>query len=197
MKAFAFMAVLTWASLWLTPDQQAKRYLERGEFIEAARTFQDPMWQGVAWYRAGEFEEAAKAFARLDTAEANFNGGNALLMRGLYKEATASYDKALENRPGWIEAMENRDLAIARGKRVERTGADMGDQLIGADDIVFNENASNEANEGQDTEVAGSQALSNQEIQALWLRRVQTRPAQFLQSKFAYQYAVAEDPSNP
>jgi len=52
----------------------------RGEFVEAAQAFRDPMWQGAACYRAGEFEKAAQAFARRDTAEAHYNQGNAWLM---------------------------------------------------------------------------------------------------------------------
>jgi Ca-activated chloride channel family protein len=32
--------------------------------------------------------------------------------------------------------------------------------------------------------------LSAQEIQALWLRRISTRPADFLKAKFAYQEAA-------
>ena len=186
-KVLALIASLTWAGLWFTPDQLGQRHFEHGEFAAAAESFHDPRWQGAAWYRAGEFEKAAQAFARRDTAEAHYNEGNAWLMRGKYETAMASYDRALEKRPGWQEAVENRALAAARAKRVEQEGGDMGDQQIGADKIVFDKQAKNE---GQDTEVAGGAALSDQEIQALWLRRVQTRPADFLKAKFAYQQAV-------
>ena len=107
-------------------------------------------------------------------------------MRGKYETAIAWYDRALKQRPDWKEAIDNRALAEARAKMVKRTGGDMGDQKIGADKIVFNKNT---PNEGQDTEVAGGAALTDQEIQALWLRRVQTRPADFLKAKFFYQLA--------
>lgn len=186
MKTLALVAVITWSGLWFTPDQQGRRYFERGELAQAAETFHDPMWQGAAWYRAGEFEKAAQAFARRDTAEAYFNQGNAWLMRGKYDTAITCYDHALEKRSGWKEATENRALAAARLKMTEATGGEMGDQKIGADKIVFDKNAKNE---GQDTEVAGGKALSDQEMQALWLRRVQTRPADFLKAKFACQQA--------
>jgi len=186
-QILAFIASLTWVGLWLTPDQLGQRRFERGEFAAAAESFQDPQRQGAAWYRAGQFEKAAQAFARGNTAEAHYNQGNAWLMRGKYETAIAHYDRALEKRPGWQEAMENRALAAARAKLVEQQGGDIGDQKIGADEIVFDKQAKNE---GQDTEVAGDAALSDQEIQALWLRRVQTRPADFLKAKFAYQKAV-------
>lgn len=172
---------------FLTPDQQGQRHFQRGEFAPAAKAFHDPMWQGTAWYRAGEFEKAAQAFARRDTAEAYFNQGNAWLMHGKYDTAITCYDQALEKRPGWKEATENRALASARMKMTEAPGGDLGDQKLGADKIVFDKKAKNE---GQDTEVAGGKALSDQEMQALWLRRVQTRPADFLKAKFSYQQAA-------
>lgn len=190
MKTLALLAVITWSGLWFTPDQQGRRYFERGEFAQAAEAFHDAMWQGAAWYRAGEFEKAAQAFARRDTAEAYFDQGNAWLMRGKYDTAITCYDHALEKRSGWEEATENRALATARLKVTEATGGDMGDQKIGADKIVFDKKA---RNEGQDTEVAGGKALSDQEMQALWLRRVQTHPADFLKAKFAYQQAARAD----
>lgn len=176
--------------LWFTPDQLGCRYFQRGEFAQAAKAFHDPMWQGAAWYRAGEFGKAAQAFARRDSAEAHYNQGNAWLMNGKYEDAIASYDRALTKRPEWTDASDNRALAAARMKLTEATGGDMGDQKIGADKIVFDKKAKNE---GQNTEVAGGKALSDQEMQALWLRRVQTRPADFLRVKFAYQHTMKQE----
>jgi Ca-activated chloride channel family protein len=190
MRIFALIAVITWSGLWFTPDQQGQRQFQRGEFAGAAKAFRDPLWQGTAWYRAGEFDKAAQAFARRSSAEAHYNQGNAWLMRGKYDVAITCYDRALEKRSGWKEAIENRALAAARLKMIEAPGGDMGDQKLGADGIVFDKKAKNE---GQDTEVAGGKALSDQEMQALWLRRVQTRPADFLKAKFAYQQAMEQE----
>ena len=176
--------------LWLTPDQQGWRLFEREEFGPAAEVFKDPLWQGAAWYRAGEFEKAARAFARRNTAEAHFNQGNAWLMRGQYDTAVTSFDKALEKRPDWAEARENRELALARAKLVEATGGDMGQQEIGADEIVFDRD---KQPGGQDTQITAEQAVSDTSIQAMWLRRVQTKPADFLKAKFAYQQALEQE----
>jgi Ca-activated chloride channel family protein len=111
-------------------------------------------------------------------------------MNGKYEAAVSSYDRALTKRPDWKQAVENRDLAIARAKMVEQKGGDMGDQKLGADKIVFDKNAKNE---GQETEVSGAKAMSDQDIQAMWLRRVQTRPGDFLKAKFSYQQAVRNE----
>lgn len=178
------------AHLWSTPDQQGQRLFSREEYSAAAQVFRDPTWQGAAWYRAGEFERAAQAFARRNTAEAHFNQGNAWLMRGKYDMAVTSYEKALEKHPDWMEARENRDLAVARARLIERKGGEMGDQQIGADEIVFDPN---KKQGGQDTEITEEQAVSDSSVQAMWLRRVQTKPAMFLKSKFAYQHAMDQE----
>lgn len=175
---------ITWAGLWLTADQEGMYYLEKGEYIQAAETFVDINWQGVAWYRSGEFKKAAQTFARVDHAEGNYNQGNALLMQGQYEKAIASYDRALQKRPDWPEAAENRALAAARAKAIEREGGNMTEGMLGADDIVFDNKA---GKSGENAETEGGGAISDQEIQALWLNRVQTRPADFLKAKFAYQ----------
>ena len=145
------------------------------------------MRQGVAWFRAGEFEKAEQAFARVETCEAEFNRGNCLIMRGKYEAAVERFDRALELDAALEDARINRDIATARAKLVEKTGGDMGDQKIGADEIVFDKKKDSG---GQKTETEGSQPLSDTEMQALWLRRVQTKPADFLRAKFAYQHAT-------
>lgn len=187
MKNWLAVIVLAWASLWFTPDQQGQRAFERGEYAKAATRFQDPLRQGAAWYRAGEFKKAAQAFAYRNTHEADYNQGNALLMHGDYRAAAACYDRALGKRPDWREAVENRELALARAKNLDIEGGNMTEGMLGADKIVFDHK---KGSDGQRSEETGGQVLSDQEIQALWLKRVQTRPADFLKAKFAYQQAT-------
>ena len=188
MSRYFLVLAITWAGLWLTPDQQGQRLMERKQYADAAKTFDDPMRQGVAWYRAGEFEQAAQSFARVHTPDAHFNEGNAWVMLGKYQQAIVSYDKALKQRPGWQAAQENRDLAAARAKRLDTQGGDLGDQEEGADEIVFDKN---KPPGGEETEVASDQAVTDAGVQAMWLRNVQTKPADFLKAKFAFQDAEA------
>lgn len=195
MKTFAalFAVVviggISWSELWLTREQQAQRQMDNGDYAAAAEAFRDPMRKGAAWFRAGEFEKAEHAFARVATAEAEFNRGNCLVMQGKYEPAVARFDRALELRPDWEDAQVNREIAAGRAKSLKRTGGDMGDQKIGADDVVFDKN---KKPGGQDTQTDGEQPLSNSAMQALWLRRVQTKPADFLRSKFAYQLSAGQ-----
>lgn len=182
------LAVLA-AAVWATPDQQGQRLFNEQHYKEAAARFADPMRKGTALYRAGEFKEAQAVFARLDTAEAHYNRGNCLVLLGQYQDAIASYDRALQRQPDWTEATDNRALAAARAELMKQEGGDMGDQQIGADEIVFDKKKPG----GQDTDLSGEQPADSSSTQALWLRRVQTRPADFLKAKFAYQHQFGKE----
>ena len=124
MKYFSMLMIVgafTWAGLWFTPDQQGQRLMNRGEFEAAAQAFQDPMRIGVAWFRAGDFEKAEQAFARVPSPEAEFNRGNCLIMRGKYDAAIERFDRALQLRPGWPDAKVNRGIAVAP-RRTDTSG---------------------------------------------------------------------------
>ena len=196
IRSLALTAVLTagalavagwsigWPALWETPDQRARRLMAHGDYAAAAKAFADPMWIGVALFRAGEFKAAAQTFGGMDTAPAAFDQGNALLMMGKYDEAVARYDRALALRPGWADAEANRTLARLRAERIRQKGGDAGDQREGADEIVYDKDRKNTG--GQETEVSGA-PMSDEAVRALWLKRVQTQPADFLRARFAYQ----------
>jgi Ca-activated chloride channel family protein len=171
----------------LTTDRQAYRLFTAGDYEAAAAAFADPMWQGVALFRQGEFEQAAGVFAGFDTAEAAFNQGNALLMLGKYDEAVARYERALALRPDWEPAVINRDIAAARAALLAREGGEVTGGMLGADEIVFSDQKSPPSAGEEQTE--GGVELSDEELRSVWLRQVQTKPADFLRAKFAYQFA--------
>jgi Ca-activated chloride channel family protein len=178
----------------LTPDQNGHRYYELGEYGEAAVRFANPMWKGIALFRQGEFEQSAVVFSGFDTAESAFNHGNALVMQGKYDGAAERYARVLELRPEWEDATVNREIALARAAMLKQKGGDMTGGMLGADDIVFTEETSPPSS-GEE-QIEGGQDLSDTEIRAVWLRQVQTKPADFLAAKFAYQYAVGPMPDD-
>ena len=189
----AVTAVIYWFAAdcsLLTPDQRAFRLYASGDFESAAEAFADPMWQGVCRFRQGEFEQAAAIYAGYDTAEAAFNQGNALVMLGKYEDAIARYDRALELRPDWEPAVINRDIAVARAKMLEQEGGEGTGGKLEADDIVFSDKKSPDSSGTEQTE--GGEQMTDQELRSIWLRQVQTRPADFLQAKFAYQHAMRD-----
>lgn len=180
---------------WLTADQRGDRLFAEKKYAEAAKAYADPWRIGMAQYRDGQFEAAAKTFARVPGADGAFNQGNAWLMRGKYDEAIERYDRALGFRPGWKEAEDNKVLAMARKEMLAESSKHRAEESADAykpDKIAFDQK--DEDKKGQ-PEVMNGQKMSDAELRALWLRRVQTTPGDFLRAKFAYQAASAEPPS--
>jgi len=98
------------ADLWARPDQQGMQLLEQQRPAQAARRFEDPQWQGMALYEAGDYLAAAQRFAQGSTAEAHYNRGNALARAGELDAALDAYEQALEMRPQFAAALENKAL---------------------------------------------------------------------------------------
>lgn len=101
---------LDFNDLWLRPDQQGRRLLEQQRPAEAARRFQDPQWQGVALYEAGNYNAAAERFAEGNDARAHYNRGNALARSGELEAAIDAYEQALERQPDLQPALQNKAL---------------------------------------------------------------------------------------
>jgi Ca-activated chloride channel family protein len=179
-----------WQDLWLTPEQQGQRLYAAGDYATAALSYTDPLRVGTAWYRAGEFERASTAFGQRSSAEAHFNRGNALIMLGRYEPAIAAFELALERRPDWQPASDNRALATIRLARLAPPDDDAGGTggMLEADEIVFDTTGRvDKAQEEQTVEAAAG--LTDTQLRELWLRRVTTRPADFLRARFAVQLA--------
>lgn len=174
---------LGFRDLWLTPDQRGRLLMSGNRPADAAKAFRDPLWRGVALFRAGEFKDAAQSFAARDTAEGAFDQGNALVMLGQYDDAMKRYDRALALRPAWQAALTNREIARIRGERKKLQGGETGNTDNKPDEIVFDKTKKG----GEDSTVEGEKPMSDEAVRALWLKRVQTKPADFLRAKFAYQ----------
>lgn len=185
------IAIILWRpwriELWLTPDQQAERFFQAKQFDGAAKLYTDPLRRGIALYRAGDFQNAERAFASDGSAEGAYDRGNALVMLGKYDDAIRSYDRALQLRPEWRDAKDNRTLAQTRKDRITNSGnAEEGTGgEVKPDSIVFDDRP--RQNKSQTIEISGGPPLSDEELRTVWLRRVQTKPADFLKARFAYQ----------
>jgi Ca-activated chloride channel family protein len=99
-----------WASLWQRPDQRGYEALQQEQNERAAQLFEDPQWRSAAQYRAGKFADSATSLSGVDTAEGNYNRGNALAKAGKLEDAIGAYDRALEIDPEHADAKYNRDL---------------------------------------------------------------------------------------
>jgi len=173
---------------WLTADQQAQKLFDDGQYAEAAQRFDSAQRRGVAWYRAAQFGQALAAFESVNSAEGDFNRGNTLVMLGKYDDSIQAFEQALQARPGWKAAETNLQIARLRAEQVRQQGGNSVEGQLEADEIVFSDDK-NDA-DGQ-TEQTDAGEMSESELQSLWLRRIQTRPADFLKTKFAFQLTQA------
>jgi Ca-activated chloride channel family protein len=173
----------------MTSDQQGRYLYDKGDYEGASERFADPMWKGTAYYRAGDYENAVLQFGQVDTAEGWFNLGNAYAGTGNYEEAVSAYDEAVRRRPGWKEAEENREMILAlippKPKEDEEEFGDAGN--LPPDDIVFDE----KGEKGKVGEIEQSE-LTEDQLAEMWMRRLQTTPADFMRIKFAVQAAREE-----
>jgi len=146
------------------------------------------MWKGSACYRAQDWACAVDQFARLETAEAYFNLANAYAQRSAYELAIEAYDRSLERRADWPEAVDNRALVAALiavpEEEEEGAGGPPQDPNLAPDDVKFDD----QGKDGKRGEI--DQALfSDEQIAEMWLRGVQTTPADFLFRRFAFEVA--------
>ncbi len=119
-RGWLFMLVLTswpslsqaweWRELFINDNQRAYELLEEGQAAEAAQTFDDSTWQGIAAYKAQEYEEALQYWSNEESPITSYNRGNALARNGKFPEALEAYDQALGAKPDWEDAQFNRDL---------------------------------------------------------------------------------------
>jgi len=185
---------LEWKDLWFTPDQQAQQLMDQGEYLQAAEKFTQPLQIGSALFMAGEFERAASVFGRSASAEGSYNRGNAQVMLGNYDAAIEAYNVALRLRPNWLEAEENLQIVVLRKQAMAAPDDDFGGTggMLPADEYVFDLDGGKNKSAGEEVVEATNQELSENEMRALWLRKVETRPADFLAARFNYQLAVRQ-----
>ena len=177
-SSFAFM------DLWLTADQQGRRSYEAGRYAEAGDRFADFMWRGTSRYRAGDMDGAVLAWARVDSPEAHFGLGNAYARLGSLEASIASYERALELRPGWTDAEENRELVQSLipppAEEGEEEAGEAGPPNMDPDEVQFDE----QGEQGERGEVS-MDLMSDEQIAEMWMRRLQTSPGDFLRRRFA------------
>jgi Ca-activated chloride channel family protein len=168
--------------LWLTPDQQGRYYYEKGDFATAAERFQDPMWKGLALCRKQDYAAALDAFALVDTPESWFNQGNALAYLKKFPEAVHAYEEVLQERPHWREAEDNLALVRALIPPPPKPGDKQLEEApnLKPDEVKFDL----KKNQGKKAQINRGEQTAD-----VWMRNIQTSPADFLRRKFAIESA--------
>lgn len=202
-----------WDDLWLRKDQQAWQALQDDRPQAAAGLAQSPDLSGEAWYRSGEYANAADAWRGLEDADAHYNLGNALAQQGDFDGALAAYDRALERDPDMLDAIYNRNL-VEKMKEQQEQQQQEGDpgendaneeQQEGDEEQESQEGEQEEDGQesdsqepSQDSEESESSARQTEQMeqwteedaQAMeqWLRRIPDDPGGLLRRKFRNQH---------
>lgn len=104
----------SWQNLWQTKTRQAQQHYQQQEYQSAQQKFTDPLWQGNAAYRAGNYQQATESFWQAIKQEPSVaawhNLGNSLAMQQQYQQALDAYQEALVLDPNSESAATNAEL---------------------------------------------------------------------------------------
>lgn len=180
----------TLAGWFWTPDQRGARAYAAHRYPEAAEAFADPTWKAMALVRAGKYTEAAALLEPIQTSAAQYNRGTALIRGRDYQGGVAALERAVELDPSNTDARHNLDVA----KRIEAylletreaeddDGADSGDSAADATTTDLT------GDQGKSVRIDADSQLSESAAEQ-WMRSVETRPADFLKTRFAIEAAA-------
>jgi Ca-activated chloride channel family protein len=115
------MLVILGGLILASGDRLGRLLLAGGYPALAAKTLDDPAWQGVAFYEAGNYQAAIAALKKTIYADTAYNLGNAFARNGDLKLAVKAYDIALKRNTDDEDASMNRKLVLAAIKAQEAT----------------------------------------------------------------------------
>jgi Ca-activated chloride channel homolog len=144
------------------------------------------MWKGFALARAQDYQDALNAFALDDSAEAWYNQGDALAHLGRYPEAAQAFQQALARRHPWIDAQKNLELVQSLIPKPKKKDKDQEQEMapnLPPDQIKFDEKGKH----GKSQTVQAK--VDPKKMAEIWMRNIQTTPADFLRRRFAIQAA--------
>lgn len=148
-----------WSSLWHNDDQRAQQAMAAQQPQAAAQLFQDPQWRAAANYRAGNYQAALDSLKGVNSAQADYNRGNALAKLGRLPEAIAAYEQALKRDPKMDDARFNRDLLEKMNKQQNQSKQDnkSGDKKDKKDDKNDQQKNGQDNKQQQDKQQDGKQ----------------------------------------
>lgn len=181
-------------NLWLTPDQQGRMAFDRSDYAKAKTLFVDPMWRGIAAYRAYDFLAAAEAFQKIETPEGRFALGNAQAQNHAYEKAIQAYDEVLKSQPNNAAAKTNRAIVLAALRKQEEKRRKQ-EEGSSPPDLPPDETRIDPNQKGGKRIQITPQDVTTAGAAEAWMREVQTSPGDFLKLKFAIQ--AASPPESP
>ena len=189
LPAPASAADMSWfRNLWLTPDQQGRIAFDRGDYAVAKQLFSDPMWRGIAAYRAYDFLAAAERFRKIETPAGRFALGNAEAQNHAHEKAIKAYDEVLAIQPNNAAAKHNKAVVEAALEAQEEKRRKQEKGEAPPDEKADEVRVDRKQKGGKRVKVQAEDLTTPGAAEA-WMREVQTSPADFLKQKFSIQAA--------
>jgi len=182
------------AGFWLTPDQQGRLFFQRGDYVEAARRFDDARWKGLSYYAAEQWDAAAHSFVQVESADGLFLLGNAYAQGGKLESALEAYDRALQRTPTDRKLRKNRDRIWQLTRSLQedtepeseaKQETDHGDRAISLDKAQLKKPPADQPQASALAEAQGQSVIEER----VWLSRLTTDPSEFLKRKLALEAA--------
>jgi Ca-activated chloride channel family protein len=158
---------LSWDDLLLNKDQQAKQAFDNEDYGTSEQLFTENdnhQWQGTAAYKNQDYQAAADAFAKGDTATDDYNRGNALSQLQRFDEAITAYDSALAKDPTLEDAQKNKALVQQIKEQQEQQKKQEQDGENG-DDQQEQEDGEKKEEKGDSSQQDSSEAQQGEESQ--------------------------------
>lgn len=155
-----------WQDLWSTKDQQGQNAWKENNPTKAAELFENPEWKASAQYKSGDYESAANTLKQHvlteqgNTADNQYNLGNALAQQQDLAGAADAYEKALSLDPDMQDAKSNQALVKKLLEEQQKQEGD-GENKDGDDQ----ENDEKENQDNKDQEKSDDENSDNSEEQ--------------------------------
>lgn len=169
----------TWQDLFKSRQQQAQQAYQQQDYAAALEKFEQPIWQGNAAYRAGDFTAAEQYYRQDRSANGLYNLGNSLMQQQKYQDALDVYQQAAQQQADLAGLQQNIALAEQLLKQQQeqqkQQGQDGqpqdGDNQQSSDQQQSKDNQSSTDQQGQDQQNSdqssdGSQNQDQQDQQS-------------------------------
>ncbi len=204
--------------LFFSKDYQGQKLLDVGNYSKAGDVFESSIRKGVAYYRAGNYEEAIEAFKSDTTAMGSYNLGLTYYKNGNYNAAQLAFGKAVELNPDLKDASVNQEIvqqliqsenevslkdaeeANEQGQAKNKQNKSPEDLSGGGQEATKKDMEKERLEETTTTDIRKGKELEevpddlevgkNDAPQKILMRKVDDDPALFLKRKFAHQVKV-------
>ncbi|MBR8534965.1 VWA domain-containing protein [Carboxylicivirga sediminis] len=202
--------------LFYTPDYQGQKAFDKGNYSEAAELFEDAQHKGTAYFRAGEYKKAVKAFSADSSATGYYNMGVAFLRDSSYNQAYNAFYRAYmadSTYPGSAEAIHSIQqwfiqqndqfealsdtAAVALFEKMKQNQSPEEDLGGGGQEATEEQMQEERLMEEAESEVHGAEEEEDlpdefeqdagMDARQVMIRDVQEDPGEFLKRKFEYQ----------